>query len=87
MRYQSKPSDKIFTTESTGSIKTNFPLSHIDGHIVGRLFFCSVAQSHVLCPLSFVKNTNYYSNNNLTLYAYVNITEKPQLDFHQRLHA
>ena len=51
MRYQSKPSDKIFTTESTGSIKTNFPLSHIDGHIVGRLFFAPSPglTSFVLC--------------------------------------
>ncbi len=46
MRYQNKPSDKIFTTESTGSIKMNFLLSHIDGQIVGRLFFAKFNKSN-----------------------------------------
>ena len=41
MRYQNKPSEKIITTESIGSIKTNFPLFHIDGHFVDRLFFAN----------------------------------------------
>ena len=42
MRYQNKPSEKIITTESTGSIKMNFPNSYIDGHIVDRLFFAKI---------------------------------------------
>lgn len=46
MRYQNKPSEKIICTESTGSIKTNFPISHTDGHIVGRLFFANINKSN-----------------------------------------
>ena len=46
MRYQNKPSEKIITTESTGSIKMNFPNSNIDGHIVGRLFFAKFNKSN-----------------------------------------
>ena len=47
MRYQNKPSEKIICTESIGSIKTNFPLSHIDGHLVGRLFFAKFNKSNI----------------------------------------
>ena len=39
MRYLNKPSEKIITTESTGSTKLNFLLFHIDGRFVDRLFF------------------------------------------------
>ena len=46
MRYQNKPSEKIITTESIGSMKTNFPFSHIGGHIVGRLFFANNNKSN-----------------------------------------
>ena len=42
MRYLNKPSEKIITTESTGSTKLNFLLFHIDGHIVDRLFFANI---------------------------------------------
>ena len=47
MRYQNKPSEKIITTESIGSIKTNFPLFHIDGHFVDRLFFAKFNKSNL----------------------------------------
>jgi len=46
MRYQNKPSGKIIITESTGSTKMNFPVSYIDGHIVGRLFFDNLNKSN-----------------------------------------
>ncbi len=42
MKYLNKPSEKIITTESTGSTKMNFLLLHIDGHIVDRLCFVNI---------------------------------------------
>ena len=47
MRYLIKPSEKIITTESKGSTPLNFPLSHIDGQIVGRLFFANINISNL----------------------------------------
>ena len=42
MKYLNKPSEKIITTESNGSIKLNSLLPHTDGHIVDRLFFANI---------------------------------------------
>ena len=39
MKYLNKPSEKIICMESIGSFTLNFQRSHIDGQIVGRLFF------------------------------------------------
>ena len=47
MRYLIKPSEKIITTESKGSTPLSFPLSHIDGQIVGRLFFANINISNL----------------------------------------
>ena len=46
MRYQNKPSDKIVCWESTDSTTLNFPIPHIGGHIVGRLFFAKFNKSN-----------------------------------------
>ena len=46
MKYLNKPSEKIITTESTGSTKLNFLLFNTDGHIVDRLFFANNNKSN-----------------------------------------
>ena len=47
MRYLIKPSDKIVCWESTDSTTLNFPISHIGGQSVGRLFFANFNKSNL----------------------------------------